>query len=476
MSVTVPPLLKKHMEEKEDHAFADLKSLLAELTLDHKPQSKPKSDSLDSFHSQLIDDVLSKKNSDQQKDNLDSNEKSATIFNYFANITKNKLPQKCLTYFSGEGKTETDNVSLYEDEKSQTKTIYRSNSFDDLEDELVVEGSNKKTEQLDADSIHGFHLEDFSDTFNLENDSDEGDLQDQGCLLTSPQKSEKIKPGLVSKTSSECEKVVNTSSVEIADNFPSIGSNTSFQFDDILTGDILGELDTADIPDSRSGHISSRSSLDLDQARIVNVIVAKLKEQLQPTLERLSQESEKYELMKTVYKLPSVSNLNDEVKQKFNGKGKKYSLDFDKDMVEEMVEKELNKAERRKKQFSQVSMISAQDQVRLNFNKFRQLGTIMEEQELEKSIERGDESPPKNYICMSNTYSKSEDTRHVHELKTEELVHLLQKIKEGKLKEMSKVKHLVTMFEEEQQDVVNRLDNQKLKNVLLVELNKRKVI
>ncbi|GAV30512.1 hypothetical protein PMKS-004026 [Pichia membranifaciens] len=476
MSVTVEPLPNKHTEEKQDHAFSDLKSLLSELNMDHKKQSQLKSGTLDSFHSQLIDDMLFERSSDRLKETPDANEKNTTIFGYFTNITKAKLPQKCLKYFSDEAKAEIDNISLYEDEKSQTKTIYRSNSFDDLEDELVVDGKDKDKAHLDSDSIHGFHLEDFSDTFNLENDSDDGDLQKQEELSPSPQKKEKQKSSLEPKAPSECGKVAKTSSTEIADNFPSIGSNGSFQFDDILIGDILGDLDTVENPDSRSGHISSSSSLDLEQARIVNVIIAKLKEQLEPTLERLSQESEKYELIKTVYKLPSVSNLNDEVKIKYNGKGKKFNLDFDKDMIEEMVDKELTKAERRKKQFSQVSMISAQDQIRLNFNKFRQLGTIMEEQDLEKSVEKEEESPAKSLICMTNTYLKSKDTRRVQQLETEELVHLLQKIKEGKLKEMSKVEHLVTMFEEEQQDVVNKLDNQKLKNIILMELNKRKVI
>lgn len=470
MSITTQSLAQRNTKDKQDDAFSELKSLLSELVLDQGKGNPKKYDPLEGFHSQLVDDAIAEESDTNVNKIPKNNGKSSTLFSYFVNFTKSGASENDMTYGSEKLKNEGDNASIYEDEKSQTKTIYRSDSFDDSEDDLVAQDKIRDVDSLANDSDHGFHLEDFSDTFNLDDDSDDDSL---GLPKTLHTKSEESLGHDAEITHNK--KIVKKLSMEIADNFPSVGSSGSFQFNDILTGDILGELEAGGNGDNRLDGISSCSSLSLEEDRIVNLIITKLKEQLQPTLEKLSHESEKYELIKTVYKLPSVTNLNEEIKLKYTGKGKKFNLDFDKSMIGGMVKKELSKTERRKKQFTQVSMISAEDQVRLNFNKFRQLNTIVEEQESDRSFDKL-ETPAQNYVCMSQAYSKSKDTRRVEELETQELIFLLQKIKEGKLKEMSKVEHLVTMFEEERENVINRLDNSKLKSVILRELNIRKVI
>lgn len=176
MSITTQSLAQRNTKDKQDDAFSELKSLLSELVLDQGKGNPKKYDPLEGFHSQLVDDAIAEESDTNVNKIPKNNGKSSTLFSYFVNFTKSGASENDMTYGSEKLKNEGDNASIYEDEKSQTKTIYRSDSFDDSEDDLVAQDKIRDVDSLANDSDHGFHLEDFSDTFNLDDDSDDDSL------------------------------------------------------------------------------------------------------------------------------------------------------------------------------------------------------------------------------------------------------------------------------------------------------------
>lgn len=468
---------ERNIEDEQERALSELRVLLEGLKSERNKPT-PAKEFLNTFQSPLIDELIyGKKDNDLKK--LDDKDKDRLA--NVPGITKVNVAGVLSGLLTEQYESDIDNISIYEDDPSQTKTIYRSDSYDDSQDDEVVSTGEEPDEDTSIEKSG-----DSSKLLNAFNNTFEIDKQELNTKESEnakfPKKTEKndqqLANGNAKKTSND-----------ISENFPSVGSGNSFGFDDVLTGDILGKLDDFEDSSSRKSKSSYDSkdsladlSLNIEEDKIVNMIVAKLKNQLQPTLEKLSKESEKYELMKNVYKLPSISNLNEEVKIKYSNKGKKYNLDFDSDLIKEMVAKEMTKNTKRKTKVNQLPIISAEDQVRLNFNKYRQLNTIVEEQNSEnsslKSLESNDDKnteEQKIYPCQRKSYSKLKDDRKIENLETDELIIFLKYINDGKLQGSSKVKHLIMLFEKHE-NVIKKLDNQTLRKLILVELNKRNVI
>lgn len=461
------------MKAEQDLVLSELKTLLESIKIEKMPNETK---FIDTFHSNLVDEICKKSPVKAKKH---------SFYDYLTDLTNTSVSHIFSMETEAGNEVDFDKVSIYEEDPAKTKTIYRSKSFDEYIDENLLEESQIQLETQVSDTEsnneeHGFNLEEFSDTFNL---SDIGQQQDLNKYTSASVKSEK---SLKRENVDIPKSIISKSKSDSGENYPSVGSSGSFQFNDIIAGDILGDIEEIEIDnnDHYNDHYdddnnnnnklrnsSSFAILNPQEDRIVNAIVSKLKTQLQPTLEKLSQESEKYELIKSIYKLPSISNLNDDVKIKYNNKGKRFNLEFDNSIIKEMVDSETANIERKQQNNKKFPIISAEHQIKLNFNKFRKLNTITEAQDEETSYQKIE-----SYFCSSPTYSKSKDTRLVQDLDTNELIILLKNIKEGKLLDIGKVDHLVAMFEQKPNGAINRMDNQNLKTAILLELNKRKVI
>lgn len=361
--------------------------------------------------------------------------------------------------------TSSDDESIYEDENTVAKTIFRSSSFDEPLDELST--SQQTLEESTDSKSHNstksktFSLHDLSDSFNISSDDEENDLQDDMTCLE-PEQFDKV---VVEKVTEIAQKIQKG---KIEEEYPSISSSTdSIKFDDVIAGDILGELEVEEKADTLD---AQESQLSIDERKIVNVIVKQLKEQLKPTLKTLSEESQKYELAKTIYKLPSISKLNPQIRDQSikRIKQRKVKLEFHEDIIKSMVETELQKKQNRK---AKALLVSESDQVRLNFNKFRHLNTIIEQPSLENSRDI-----IKLYKFNASNYDRQKDTRSIEMLETEELHSLLKRLKEEKLEE-TKVSKLISLFEPKRPKSkrICKQNNQELKHSILEELQKRSV-
>lgn len=351
---------------------------------------------------------------------------------------------------------DSDNESLYEDDDCVTRTVFRSNSFDEPIDELFT---NNKCE-LNKPISREFSIQDFSDSFNL---SDEENDILKG--LENVEDKEDVEIGEV--TGIVEVDLINKQSLRKVktEEYPSLNSSDSIQFDDIVAGDILGNLNEIE-------SIGDLESLDVNEEKIVVAIVNRLNNQLKPTLDALAKESQKYEIMKKVYKLPSISKLNSEYRELCmqNIKPKNFKLEFQDEVVKELIKEERERLMKEKVEKEQV--VSVKDQIRMNFNKFRQLNTIVEE----SSFESLDESVAMQ--CMQNGYSNLKDTRKVASLETDELKAMLKLIDDGKLKNGNKVGKLVSLFETEKRvsTYIHKMDILELKRSINMELENRSKI
>jgi hypothetical protein len=415
---------------------------------------------LESSDSQLAAD-LSAKSRIKSMHNFENN----GIMNYLYNIAKPPVDNIISIIGSKSETNNYDEESIYEDTNSVTKTLFRSDSFDDLVDESIFSSEQNTRSAKSLNSIYGFYLEDFSNTFNLK------DLDDDQVLEEAEFSTGQLEPldSMNQNILFDAEENVNDNSF-----YPSVSSAESISFNDVSMRDILSDCDLKTVENKDSlNEIGLK--LNKDETELVDAVVIKLTKQLQPVLEQFEKDSQKYEIMKSLYKLPSISNLNEELKNKYAEKSKKFKLEFHHDVISEMISKESEKYKIKSmnKKKSICPIISADDQVRLNFNKYRELDTIKEE----KSFELNGEQSCKKVKSSEPNYNRFEDSRKVEELETDELINLLKLIKYEKLKDFNNVKHLVSMFEfDENCNAIKKLSNTQLKNTILSELNQRKII
>ncbi|TID30488.1 hypothetical protein CANINC_000841 [Pichia inconspicua] len=415
-------------------------------------------------HSEHLDELKSmlttiKTNHDKLAQSENNQNTSDSLMAYIYKIVK-----PVTTIMKNTEDAKSDDESIYEDENTVTKTIFRSSSFDEPEDQLF-NSSKPLEEKFDCNSNNSakskaFSLHDFSNSFNItdsENDDDECDDNSQNDELESLDidQVDKIVVEKVTEIAQKFEKV------KMEEEYPSINSSTgSIKFDDIIAGDILGDLEV----DEKSDKLKNQEPpLSIDEQKIVNCIVKQLKEQLDPTLQNLADASQKYELAKTIYKLPSISNINPQLREQSMKKikQKKFKLEFHEDIIKSMVKTETVKRENGK---AQTLMFSEQEQIKMNFNKFRHLSTIIEQPSLENTKEST------NIYC----YNRQKDSRTVEMLSTDELQCLLKQV-DNIEREETKVSKLISLFEtnKPKSKSICKLTDLELKQTIIGELKKR---
>ena len=461
----------------------ELKTLLSQL----KTSDQNDSD-MNKFQTELNKDCERKRQKNKQEQ---ASETGKGFLSYLYNLSTGSSNYED-PVIDGDLDEYDDNLSIYEDIGSETKTIFRSKSYDmitqtpDTEDErdkIFSDDENDQKSDESSQSTHGFELDDFTDTFNLDNDvEDKEELkkEDSEVKATSTVSSDSTnRSGSLKRTKAEIENLTANSF------YPSVSSGGSLQFSDVKMGDILGDLegpsgiDKSETSEDILASISNKKDqLTFDENKLVDAIVNKLKKQLDPTLKSLSEIAGKYEMMKTLYKLPSISDLNEEVKIKYSSKKKNFNLEFHEDVIKTLINEETAKNQKRNYQINQSYIISANDQVRLNFNKFRQLNTIIEEKSFNDSYEENvpDRGRKAEIACKDKNYQKNKDNRKIESLSTDELVEYLNLLKNKKIQELNKVEHLVSLFEVTNENVINKMDNQQLKQAILSELKKRQII
>lgn len=219
---------------------------------------------------------------------------------------------------------------------------------------------------------------------------------------------------------------------------------------------------------------------NVTDVQIIQLIVEQLKNELQPTLSQLTRESEKYQIAKRLYKLPSISNLNEHMQVKHKPGAKKFDLEFDESVIQTLINQKRHKLDKQLKR----KVLPAKDQVKLDFNKYRRLNTISEDQEtskgnpVEKESDVDDRSsnvelkptsqglvnPAERshmetksakgddileFVCEKPNYQHSKDHRQLIDLELKELYKMRRLLDEGKLKDISKVKFICRLFEKE---------------------------
>lgn len=502
-------------DNKQTARLNELKKLLSKLIAEDE-QNQNDSDVLSSFHAKFFEENSSTLNA---KLNIHNN--SNGIMNSLLNMAKspaNNLTQIIKEYQihlkeqpiiddDDDDDDYDDDGSIYEDANTVTKTVYRSDSFDDPIDELFGSSystTNKTQSEESTNSLHGFYLEDFTDTFNLDednnvvacNDGEDGDRKENQNQVVKNDNTKinykLLKHKEVNVTPNQLCSQLKFKSGDIQENkeivkedttfFPSSSSSSSIPFNDVSMNDILDDLDVEienmETSSQKSVEITNKenddllSGLNINEEKIAETVILKLHKQLQPTLLKLEKDSEKYEIMKNLYSLPSISNLNEVIREKYVNKGKKFNLEFHKDVINGLINEEV--VQNRKRVHTTAPLLSADDQIRLNFNKFRALNTITEEHTFEIS---NNDIKENKILCQKLNYNKSKDFRKVSNLKTDELIAFLKLIKNGKIKDLNKVEHLVTLFETDNENkTINKLNSSELKARILRELGKRNVI
>lgn len=330
--------------------------------------------------------------------------------------------------------TSSDFESIYETDESPAETVFRSKSFDELfgehkgvEDHVVlVDEKDKKDllrKKLYDEKVKGEETED-----------------DSQKLVPSPSRQ--------SITSSGNEILLDQS------------------FSNILTRDIFKDEST----DMSTRPVKQEIILNVSDSEIIQLIVEQLKRELTPTLQQLTKESEKYQILKKLYKLPSVSNLNEQMQRKYKRGSKKFNLEFDESVIQELINKKRNELDDKLKGH----VLLPHDQVKLNFNKFRRLNTITEDSEVsqhkidpkpvntavtdeqrsevleEKSGNQSDRVDTLiEYECQKEGYQRHKDNRFIKDLSTGELKSMKVMLVKNQLTDISKVKQICGLFEME---------------------------
>lgn len=383
-----------------------------------------------------------------QKTSLEDQGKSLT--NYLYTFIKSQAT----IALDEPGLIRDDDESIYEDEDSETKTIFRSSSYDELVEQSVFSTFNENNTD---DSFHSFRSDDFCDM--------DSEQKRENTKQLANSNSNVLPPKLVIKEYQEDKKNEYM--------YLSIGSGESVQFDDVILDDIICDCSSSNSEKGETKEHDDFTSLTSESEiqKIVDTIVMKLKLQLEPKLRKLSKEAEKYSIIKQIYNLPSISNINEEIKKNFNPKPKSYSLEFHDDVIREMVGREISeygKVKDPKKGGSSFPVISANDQVKLNFNKYRKLDPIVEEDEI-------------SLDSVVVTYNRDKDRRKVKDIESDELINILRELRRGTFPDLNKVNNLVSLFEgckdsSLEPKSVNTLSNKDLKQEILKELHTRNII
>lgn len=382
--------------------------------------------------------------------------------------------------------TSSDSESVYETEDSPVETVFRSNSYDefveinkepkaydghlilvDEKDKRVQlhKEKEKKDKKIESDLL----VDKFSESFNLKND----DVTNSKKRETS---GNNLNPSL------------SKSSITSFDQEASI----DLSFSDILTKDIIQE-DQQPKANNNEKTKQLEVKLNVSDSEIIQLIVEQLKRDLEPTLAQLTKESEKYQILKKLYKLPSISNLNGQMQMRYKRGCKKFNLEFDESIIQELIDKKRNELDNQLK----IHVLPPQDQIKLNFNKFRRLNTISEDTEVsqrnikipiktpkndnqrvevmeDKSDEQSDRIADKviEYECEKKTYQRVADKRHIKDLSLGELKTIEVMIINNQLKDTSKVKQICGLFERDFSNIENRPINKLTNSVLSSEICK----
>lgn len=361
---------------------------------------------------------------------------------------------------------ESDVESIYEDSNTITKTIFRSTSFDEDSSELIFdENPQNDSKTWNYNRYSGF--KNTTKTFPVEQDR---------LLMENKIQSKKLIPGKIKKEVSELSDFGNENKTNEEQNVPSINSNDSISFDDLVVGDILDSPGTEREDQSIicSVETSSSNNLTFREEKIVDAIVTKLRKQLQPTLKFFEKNAGKYEAIKSLYRLPSISILNESTRHELLKKGQKFNVKFNDGLIHELVHDETAKQIKREIIIQPCPVITAEEQLKLNFNKFRKLDTIIEETKIYTS-----QTEETEYQCGPNSqslYQRATDTRSVEELEDQELLKLFKLLRRRELSDLNKVERMVSLFEHKNYRTINKMNNKQLEDAILRELSKRKFV
>lgn len=372
----------------------------------------------------------------------------------------------------------SDSDSIYETEESPAETVFRSKSYDEFvginkdpkvrnEDALIADEKDKKDQLKNEEETHKEKFK-MNETVDIKGNC--GSLSKSHC---DNEAEPHMKKNL--DQSSFCKSM--TSEQEAA---------VEASFSDILSKDINHEQSL------RNPNETPDALLRASDEQIIQLIVEQLKRELEPTLAQLTKESEKYQILKKLYKLPSISNLNTQMKQKYKRGSKKFRLEFDENVIQELIDKKRTELDSHLK----THILLPQDQVKLNFNKFRRLNTISEDIEVKankslQSVTSGQKTDVLDresqehfkridvvleYECQKARYCRTKDNRQVKDLSLGELKAMQKMLWGNHLKDISRVKQICGLFERDirfESRPIGKIPNSVLGEEISREITKR---
>ncbi|GMM30441.1 hypothetical protein DAMA08_031860 [Martiniozyma asiatica (nom. inval.)] len=367
------------------------------------------------------------------------------------------------------------NSSIYESDGIATRTIFRSKSYERLLND-DIEKKEGKTAELNSH----------------EKESIKDDEKSKA--------NEEILNEQVSAINNDVIHSSNTENKSIISSQHSLESIFNDEYSDILVDDILANVKQTESRQNFSLNRDTQRTIKPQAALesynkeyanddvLIDIIVKKLEKDLQPTIAYLTEQSEKYQILKTLYKLPSISNLSERAKQECKIGSRSFQLKFDKNIIQNLLQVEREHLENNK-----FTVISAKDQVRINFNSKRVLntideesgkdissgstlsqldfnhdhagtdGTLSNEDEVGKQVNDQDDADTCIFPSMSPKYDRSVDNRLLSLLEENELNHILYLLEKEELKDISRVKCIIGKFERSNPYTISKMDNKTLK-------------
>ncbi|QPG76265.1 hypothetical protein FOA43_003651 [Brettanomyces nanus] len=192
---------------------------------------------------------------------------------------------------------------------------------------------------------------------------------------------------------------------------------------------------------------SATVAMDPRQRVIYNAIVNTLRKDLQPQLNQLANDSAKYHTLKSIYHLPSITDLKKELSKGLEARSK-VDLEFDETRLMRMISNESLKQRgqppvKRLKQRKHPHFPEVQEQIRTNFNSNRALDPIEEVLEMNTKTD----NLYKEFISYRKGYHRSKDSRTLTEIETEELKSIAYRIEAEKFPDLGRIGKIAQKFD-----------------------------
>ncbi|VEU23435.1 DEKNAAC104481 [Brettanomyces naardenensis] len=206
-------------------------------------------------------------------------------------------------------------------------------------------------------------------------------------------------------------------------------------------------------------------AMDAKQRIIYTAILDTLRKDLKPQIEKLAQDSAKYHTLKSIYHLPSITDLKKELSVNLEERSK-ISMEYSEKRLAQLVQQQSNRADqipvRSLRKAKRPKLARVQEQMRAGYNARRVLSPISEvPQVAAMNVKLAERS----IISLKDGYDHSNDERDLRKIGTNELDSMFERVIGGNFPDLGRIDRLISKFEKDAGKwQVKSLDNRALKN------------